>query len=301
MPRLAGRRALVTGVTAGGLGAHVATHLAGAGADVVLAGRNAERLEETRKAILAEHADAVLHPLPLDLADLSSVRRAAEEATAAGPLDILVNNAGVMATPRERTADGFELQFGTNHLGHFALTGLLLDALVASGGARVVTVSSQMARLARGVSLDDPRRPRDRYDKWHSYAQSKLANLLFTFELDRRVRQRELPVTAVAAHPGYSRTNLVGSGLGRSGRAGEGAIAQAVTRLIGQSSERGALPLLMAAAAPGLRGGTYIGPQGPFQLHGDPTVVPPPRPALDESMAAGLWELSEQATGVVWP
>lgn len=300
MPRLTGRRALVTGVTSG-LGTHVATELARAGADVVLAARNPEKLAETTAAITAEVPAAVLHPLQLDLADLASIRRAAEEATALGQLDILVNNAGVMATPEERTQDGFELQFGTNHLGHFALTGLLLDALVASGGARVVTVSSQMARSVRGVSLSDPRTQRGRYQKWNAYGQSKLANLLFTFELDRRVSAKHLPVTAVAAHPGYSKTNLVASGMNRGGRRIDGAIALAVTGLIGQSSEQGALPLLMAAAAPGLRGGTYVGPDGPFQLHGSAAVVPPPGPARDEAMAAGLWELSEEATGVRYP
>ena len=300
MPRLAGRRALVTGVTSG-LGGHVATELARAGADVVLAARNPEKLAETAAAITAEVPAAVLHPLRLDLADLGSVRLAAEEAAALGPLDILVNNAGVMATPHERTRDGFELQFGTNHLGHFALTGLLLEALSASGGARVVTVSSQMARSVRGVSLRDPRTQGERYRKWNAYGQSKLANLLFTYELDRRASAKGLPLTAVAAHPGYSHTNLVASGMNRGGRRLDGTIALAVTSLVGQSSERGALPLLMAAAAPGLRGGTYVGPDGPFQLHGEAAVVPPPRAALDETMAAGLWDLSEEATGVRYP
>ncbi|WP_148573651.1 oxidoreductase [Nocardioides caldifontis] len=300
VPDLTGRRALVTGVTSG-LGEVTARELARAGAEVVLAARDPEKLDAAAHAVRAEVPGARLVPLRLDLADLSSVRRAAEEASAAGPLDVLVNNAGVMATPYERTADGFELQLGTNHLGHFALTGLLLDALVASGDGRVVTVSSHMARSVRGVSLRDPRDPGARYRRWGAYGQSKLANLLFTFELDRRVRAARLPVTAVAAHPGYTVTNLVHNGIGRSSPAPVGAVAVAVTRLVGQGVEQGALPQLRAAVEPGLEGGSYVGPGHPFELNGPPVLVSPPRSALDEQQAAGLWRVSEEATGVRYP
>jgi NAD(P)-dependent dehydrogenase (short-subunit alcohol dehydrogenase family) len=300
IPSLGGRRALVTGVTSG-LGEHVAVALARAGAEVVLAGRDPDKLEHTRRLVTQEAPGAAVHPLELDLADLSSVRRAAERAGALGPLSILVNNAGVMGTPYERTADGFELQMGTNHLGHFALTGLLLPRLLASGEGRVVTVSSLMARTVRRVPTDAVHRPRDHYRKWSSYSWSKLANLLFTLELDRRVRERRLTLTSLAAHPGYTATNLVDSGVNRGGRRPDGAILVAFTRLVGQSPEAGAAPVVMAATAPGLRGGTYVGPDGPFELNGSPRIVTMPEPAHDEQMARQLWEASEEATGVRFP
>jgi NAD(P)-dependent dehydrogenase (short-subunit alcohol dehydrogenase family) len=289
-------RALVTGVTSG-IGEHAATALARRGFEVVLAARNADKLESTLATVGAAAPGARLRPLVVDLADLSSVRRAASEALELGPLDVLVDNAGVMATPHRLTADGFELQLGTNHLGHFALTGLLLPALLASGDARVVSVSSLAARMARSVPTGDLREP-GRYRKWAAYAGSKLANLLFTVELDRRARAADAPLTAVAAHPGYAATNLVDSGLNLDRRRVDGAIGIAFTRLVGQSAEAGALPLVMAATEPGLEGGTYIGPGGPFELGGPPRVVQMPRKAYDEELAAGLWEASERATGV---
>ena len=300
VPELTGRRALVTGVTSG-LGEVTARELARAGAEVVLAARSREKLDRTASSLRDQMPGARLVPLQLDLADLSSVRRAARTAAQLGPLDILVNNAGVMATPEERTRDGFELQLGTNHLGHFALTGLLLDALVASGDARVVTVSSLMARTVRGISLDDPRSHVGRYRKWSAYGQSKLANLLFTFELDRRVRAKGLPVTAVAAHPGYTKTNLVDSGMNMGRRRLDGAIAVVATALVGQTVTQGAAPQIRAAVEPGLAGGSYLGPQGPFEMNGAAGPVGPPKAALDPASAAGLWELSERATGVSFP
>ena len=300
IPALHGRRALVTGVTSG-LGEHVALGLARAGAHVVLAGRDPDKLEATRADVADLVPGAVLHTLELDLADLSSVRRAAAEAGALGPLSLLVNNAGVMGTPHERTVDGFELQLGTNHLGHFALTGLLVPQLLASGEGRVVSVSSLMARTVRSVPLGDLRREQRPYRKWTAYAGSKLANLLTTVELDRRARRRHLALTAVAAHPGYAATNLVDSGVNRGRRRADGAILVAVTRLIGQTAEAGAGPVLMAATAPGLLGGTYVGPDGPFELQGAPRIVSMPKAAYDEELAARLWEASEQATGVTFP
>ncbi len=300
IPDLSGRRALVTGVTSG-LGEITALELARAGAEVLLAARNPDKLDRTVAALSSQVASARLVPLHLDLADLTSVRAAAAEASGQGPLDILVNNAGVMATPDERTRDGFELQLGTNHLGHFALTGLLLDALVASGDGRVVTVSSIMARTVRSVSLSDPRSRSGRYRKWNAYGQSKLANLLFTFELDRRVRAAGLPVTAVAAHPGYTATNLVDNGMNMGRRTINGTIGVAVTSLVGQSVAQGATPQLRAAVEPGLPGGSYVGPGGPFEMHGSPVLVAPPGPARDPELAARLWDLSEEATGVSFP
>jgi NAD(P)-dependent dehydrogenase (short-subunit alcohol dehydrogenase family) len=304
MPSLAGTRALVTGVTSG-IGLVSARELAHAGAEVVLAARNPEKLAATEHELAGAVPGARLRRLVVDLADQGSVRRAADE-VGDGPLHLLVNNAGVMATPQQRTPDGFELQLATNHLGPFALTGLLLDRLVAAGGARVVTVSSVMAATVRTVSLRDPRGQHGRYRRWRAYGESKLANLLFTVELDRRVRAAGLPVLAVAAHPGHTHTNLVRSGM-RSDVAGEGrlrldgAIGLAATRLVGQSPDQGALPTLMAATAPGLPGGSYVGPAGPFALHGPPTLVELPRPALDTELGRALWELSERATGVTWP
>ncbi len=300
VPDLTGRRALVTGVTSG-LGEATARELARAGAEVVLAARSPEKLEATIRSLREEVPEARLVPLQLDLADLSSVRRAAAETADGGPLAVLVNNAGVMATPKARTADGFELQMGTNHLGHFALTGLLLGALVASGDARVVTVSSTMARSVRTVSLSDPRTQSGRHRKWNVYGQSKLANLLFTFELDRRARAASLPVTAVAAHPGYTSTNLVSSGLNMRRRTLTGTIGVAFTALVGQSVAQGATPQIRAAVEPALGGGTYLGPQGPFEMHGSPGLVQPPKPALDPELAASLWAWSEKATGVSFP
>lgn len=299
VPSLHGHRALVTGVTSG-LGEHVAVHLARAGADVVLAGRNPDKLGATLGAVREAAPGALFRTLQLDLADLSSVRRAAGEAASLGPISILVNNAGVMGTPNRRTVDGFDLQLGTNHLGHFALTGLLMPQLLASGGARVVTVSSLMARTVRRVSLQDPREQTGRYNRWRSYAQSKLANLLFTLELDRRVRRLGLPMTSVAAHPGYAKTNLV-SGMNLGDRNANVAIGMAVTNLVGQSAERGSLPVVMAATAPGLRGGTYVGPDGPFEMNGLPRIVRMPAAAHEEGAASALWSLSEEATGVAYP
>lgn len=294
VPDLTGTRAVVTGVTAG-LGTTTALELARAGAEVVLVARSADRLAATRRELEATLPDAVLRPVVVDLADLSTVRRGAAEIVALGPLDLLVNNAGVMALPYARTVDGFELQFGTNHLGPFLLTGLLLPQLVASGHGRVVTVSSQAHRIARRAPLDDPRTLHGRYSRWGAYGGSKLANLMFTFELDRRARAAGLPVTALAAHPGYSATELVG----KTGGVG-GQIMHAATRLLGQPAKLGALPTLMAATAD-LPGSTYVGPDGPGQMRGYPRVVRPRRLALDETAQRRLWDLSELATGLRYP
>jgi NAD(P)-dependent dehydrogenase (short-subunit alcohol dehydrogenase family) len=295
LPDLTGRRVLVTGVTSG-IGEQTALELARHGAEVVLAARSESRLDRTEADILAVVPTAVLHRTIIDLADLSSVRRAAAEVSRIGPLDVLVNNAGVMAPPFSQTVDGFELQLATNHLGPFLLTGLLLPQLVASGRGRVVTVSSQAHRFTRRAPLDDPRVHHGRYSRWGAYSRSKLAGLLFTFELDRRLREHGLPVTAVACHPGYSATELMGKG--RSGRRGQ--VLQAVFTLVGQPSSMGALPTLMAATAE-LPGSTYVGPGNVLQMRGLPGVVKPRRLALDREAQRRLWELSEAATGLRYP
>ena len=297
IPDLSGKRALVTGVT-GGLGEQTALELARSGAEVILAARTRSKLDSVVESVRRAVPGAEVRPLLMDLADLDSVRRAAAEAASYGPLDILVNNAGVMATPNRRTKDGFDLQFGTNHLGHFALTGLLLPQLSASSGSRVVTVTSHAHRMTRGVRLGDPRIDHGRYGKWSSYFRSKLANLLFAFELDRRARDLGLPIASLGAHPGYADTNLMSAGLNMDGTKADGAIIVAVTRLVGQSSAAGAWPSLMAATMVSLPGGTYVGPGGFGQLNGPPKVVRAARAAHDRQMAAKLWSISEEATGV---
>jgi NAD(P)-dependent dehydrogenase (short-subunit alcohol dehydrogenase family) len=294
IPDLAGRRAVVTGVTSG-IGRQTALELARHGAEVVLVARSESRLDATEATLLAAVPHAVLHRAIVDLADRSSVRRGAERIAGIGPIDVLVNNAGVMATPFGRTVDGFETQLGTNHLGPFLLTGLLLPQLVASGQGRVVTVSSQASRMTWRAPLDDPRVHDRRYSRWGSYARSKLANLLFTFELDRRLHEHGLPVIALASHPGYSAT-----GLGRGWADAGGQIFRAVFGLLGQTAASGALPTLMAATAD-LPGSTYVGPGNLFQMRGLPTIVRPRRLALDPRAQRRLWELSEAATGLRYP
>ena len=296
---LTGRRALVTGVTSG-LGEATVLALVERGAEVVMAARNEAKLAETIADVRRRVPTAAVHPLHVDLADLSAVRRAAEAARAFGPLHLLVNNAGVMATPHLRTADGFELQMGTNHFGHFALTGLLLPQLLESGDARVVTIASQAHRMARRAPLDDPRLQPVRYQRWQAYAMSKLANLLFTFELERRARKEGLPLKALAAHPGYASTALMGAGRLDAPTAMRTRILSAAFAVAGQSAEMGALPTLMAATAD-LPGGTYVGPEGFAEMHGPPHVVTPRKLARDPQAARRLWEISEQATGVRYP
>lgn len=300
LPDLTGKRALVTGVTSG-LGRHVALELARNGAEVLLAARDETRLcrlvEQVHKTLPA----ARLRPLRLDLADLTSVRRAAAEASSYGPLDVLVNNAGVMAAPHRSTADGFELHYGTNHLGHFALTGLLLPQLAASGEARVVTVSSQFHRAVRTVPLRDRTMHAGRYQRWIAYARSKLANLLFAFELQRRCSAHGVPVTSVAAHPGFASTNLMTAGLSMDRHGLDRTLVDAATAMFAQPAEMGALPILMAAADPIVPGGAYVGPAGPGGMRGLPQAARASRAAYDARLAAGLWTLSEEATGVRFP
>ncbi|MCZ4498679.1 MAG: family NAD(P)-dependent oxidoreductase [Marmoricola sp.] len=295
MPDLSSKRVLVTGVTAG-IGTQTARELARAGAEVVLVARSQPKLDATAAAIAAEVPGAQLPTVVVDLADLTSVRRGAAAAAGLGPIDILINNAGVMALPYARTVDGFEMQFGTNHLGPFLLTGLLLPQVIASGNGRVVSVASHAHRLARRAPLDDPRAQTRRYSKWGSYGESKLADLLFIHELERRLRAADLPVTAQAAHPGYAATELVGKSGGIGGK-----FMAAVTGAIGQPAEYGALPTLMAATAD-LPGATYVGPAGFGQMGGLPTVVRPRRRFVgDLGVQQALWDLSERATGITYP
>jgi NAD(P)-dependent dehydrogenase (short-subunit alcohol dehydrogenase family) len=288
--------AVVTGASSG-LGLYTAIGLARGGAYVVLACRDAGRGAAALAEVLAAVPGAAVSVGSLDLADLASVRAFAD--SWAGPLDLLVNNAGVMATPPRLTADGFELQLGTNHLGHFALTGLLLPWLADRDGARVVTVSS-LAHRSGVINFADLQSTRS-YRRWPAYAQSKLANLLFTRELNHRLVGRA--AIAVAAHPGLASTNLqvtgpLGSGRPESRRRVSAAVVHAGTRLVSQSAEHGAWPTLYAATRPDVRGGEYFGPSRLFETRGRPTRVQPSRNALDHATAARLWAVSEELTGV---
>jgi NAD(P)-dependent dehydrogenase (short-subunit alcohol dehydrogenase family) len=300
MPDQTGRTVLVTGPTVGGLGHHTALELARRGARVILAGRNPERLRETRAAIGGDVAGAEVETLQVDLSDLGSVRHAAGAAARFGAIDVLVNNAGVMGTPHTRTADGLELQMATNHFGPFLLTGLLLPQLAESADGRVVAVASHMHRLAWHPPLEDPKRPHGRYAKWRVYGQSKLANLYFTSELDRRCRQAEIPVRALAAHPGFAGTHLAANGQYGRSSGGVASVLDGAIRMLSQSAAAGALPTLMAATME-LPGDTFCGPSGPAQFGGSPKVVGRTRLARDRAAAAALWELSERTVGLSYP
>ena len=262
------------------------------------------RLDEAESSILQAAPRASLEKVVLDLADLSSVRRAAARIAAVGAIDVLINNAGVMGTSHQLTVDGLELQMATNHFGPFLLTGLLLPQLVASNDGRVVTVSSLMHKATRTAPLDDPRGDPGRYRRWPTYGRSKLANLLFTYELDRRARHAELPLKAMAAHPGFSGTRLVVNGqfgprLGRFA-GGSASILDAAVKAVSQPAEAGAWPTLMAATAD-LPGATYCGPAGLGELSGLPQVVTSNRLSYDEGAQRRLWELSERTTGIAYP
>ncbi len=292
--------AIVTGPTVGGIGYFVALGLARAGRRVVLAGRTPERLAAACDAIRREVPDADLERLVVDVSVLDSVRSAAGRAADLGPVSLLVNNAGVMGTPYSRTRDGFDLQMATNHWGPFLLTGLLLPQLVASGDGRVVTVSSVGHRLARHAPLHDPRSKPRLYSRWAVYGQTKVANLLFTFELDRRLAAAGLPVKALAAHPGLAGTHLFANGqVGRASGA-IGSIYVAAQRVVSQSAADGALPVLMAATED-LPGSTYVGPSGPNEWRGRPVVVGCSDLARDPEAGPELWQLSERTTEIRYP
>jgi NAD(P)-dependent dehydrogenase (short-subunit alcohol dehydrogenase family) len=302
MPDMAGRTVLVTGANSG-LGLRSAEAFAAAGARVLLGCRDPDRADRALLRVASLARDRPPEVALVDLADLASIRRAAREiAERTDRLDVLLNNAGIMGGPYRRTRDGFELQFGTNHLGHFALTGQVLPLLLAVPGARVVTVSSNMHRLGR-VVWDDPNYSFSRYTPWGAYSQSKLANLLFTRELARRATDAGRDLVAVAAHPGAAATNLFGANARASGRGltrAVGVMAKGAARVFSQSEVAGARPLLYAATERGIRPGDYVGPFGPGQLRGRPTLVRSSRAANDDAAAELLWEVSERLTGVTY-
>ncbi|MEV0681243.1 oxidoreductase [Actinosynnema sp. NPDC050436] len=294
IPDQSGRTALVTGANSG-LGLRTAEVLGAKGARVLLACRSAERGQHAVQRVLAAGGKAEL--VPLDLADLASVRAAsAEVRERTDRLDVLINNAGVMACPPERTVDGFERQFGTNHLGHAALTWLLMPLLRATPGARVVTVSS-LAHQQGTVDLADPNYEVRKYSAWRAYGQSKLANLLFSRELQRRCRKSGADVTSVAAHPGLTVTEL-SSTMARAQRNPLLAVGAKLTELVSQDVAMGALPQLYAATAPGVEGGGYYGPGGFRGTRGHPTRAGSTPAARDELAAGRLWDLTAELTGV---
>jgi len=303
IPDLSGRRALVTGVT-GGLGHHVVLELARTGAEVLATARDIPRGKESLDAIHGAVPNARVELVELDLADLASVRDAAARIVADGrPLDICVNIAGVMAAPQRQTVDGFELQIGTNHVGHFALVGGLWPAIVAAPAARVVTVSSLMHWLVRDIKLRclDPDADRGRYRKWAAYSESKLANLVYATELGRRVRTAGLAVESVAAHPGYSATGLQHAGLAMGNYSLERFVVRIGTWVVAQSAAAGAAPLLQAATDPSVPSGAYIGPGSPGEARGAPKPAGMSKAARDPDLGRRLWAASEAATGVTYP
>ena len=288
MPDQSGRRVVVTGANSG-LGSATARELARAGASVVIACRNVAKGEEMASGMPGE-----VEVRELDLADLGSVRAFAETFAADhDQLDLLINNAGVMAPPRRLTKDGFESQFGTNHLGHFALTGLLLAPLLAAPAPRVVTVSAGLHRI--GTIRFDDLQGEHGYNNWRWYGQSKLANLMFCFELQRRARAAGVKLLSLAAHPGYAATNLQFAG---PAAWYERAAMTVSNRVIAQSAEMGALPALYAATYPDLPGGSFVGPDGLLEGRGHPRTVTAAGKAYDQQAWRRLWEVSEELTGV---
>lgn len=293
VPDQTGRVVVITGANTG-IGFRTATVLADKGASVVLAVRDLSKGMDAANRITTGNPRAHITLQRLDLSSLASVREAADELKETTPrIDLLVNNAGVMFTPEGVTPDGIEFQFGTNHLGHFALTGLLLDVMLPVPGSRVVTISSLAHRIRASTDFDDVQRP---YERVAAYGRSKLANLLFTYELQRRLSTRGTDTIAVAAHPGNSRTDLFRNSPSWI-RLGSALLAP----LLSQSSTMGALPGLRAATDPAAQGGQYYGPGGPAEQRGYPRVVHSSDQSHDEGLQFELWKASEELTGISYP
>lgn len=286
---LAGKSYVITGANSG-LGLACATQLAARGGKVILACRDADKGERARRDILASNPQAEVRVTALDLASLDSIRRCAEQLQAREPsLTALINNAGVMTPPLERTVDGFELQFGINVLGHFALTGLLLPLLQAARGARVVSVSS-VGHWAGRIRFDNLNAERG-YGKASAYNQSKLCNLVFAYELQRRLEHARLPIISVAAHPGITRSAL----------ARHSTMSLIVMKLVAQSAQEGARSIVMAATDDAVHGGAYVGPGGFLTVKGKPTLQGSSRRSKDADLGARLWDSLERMSGVRCP
>jgi NAD(P)-dependent dehydrogenase (short-subunit alcohol dehydrogenase family) len=293
VPDQTGRVAIVTGANSG-LGFDTAAVLADKGAHVVLAVRNLDKGKEAASRITSKSLNAIVSLQELDLTSLDSVRKAADQLRADYPrIDLLINNAGVMYVPtRETTKDGFEMQFGTNHLGHFALTGQLLDNLLPVEGSRVVTVSSVGHRIMARIHFDDLQLER-KYNRVEAYGQSKLSNLLFTYELQRRLSAKGTPTIAAAAHPGFADTELM--------RHLPDFIPAFLWRPFAQPADMGALPTLRTATDPGVQGGQYYGPDGLGGAQGHPKLVESSAQSHNEDLQRRLWAVSEELTGVTFP
>ncbi len=293
VPDQSGRVAVVTGANSG-LGLETARELARAGASVVLAVRSLDRGKAAVDEIRGEQPDATVQLQELDLASLDSIRSAATEVRSkVDRIDLLINNAGVMYTPRQQTADGFEMQFGTNHLGHFAWTGQLLDLMLDTPGSRVVTVSSVGHRIRSKIDFDDLN-AENGYNRIAAYGRSKLANLLFTYELQRRLAEADAPTVALAAHPGGSNTEL-----GRHVPGGR--FLTPLLTWMSQSAAMGALPTLRAATDPTASAGQYYGPGGFMETRGHPVVVESSDRSHEADTQQRLWAVSERLTGVAFP
>ena len=299
MPGQEGRIAVVTGANSG-LGFYTAGALARKGAKVILACRNLEKGEVARQDIANGGVIADPEVWQLDLASLESVRQFAEKFTASGMrLDLLINNAGLMAIPYARTANGFEMQFGVNHLGHFALAARLWPVLSGTGGSRLVQVASLAHRFGN-MRFDDIHWERG-YKKWKAYGMSKLANLLFIRELASRIGKNGGDVTVAAAHPGWASTELQAKGSRMKGNQLGAVSMELINSLLAQSGEKGALPSLYAATADGVDQGEYFGPDGWMKLHGWPGQESPSKKLVNDEVAGRLWELSESLTGLEFP
>ncbi len=296
VPDQSGRVAIVTGANSG-IGYGAAAVLADKGAHVVLAVRNLEKGNDAKARIAAKSPNAAITVQELDLTSLDNIRKAADELRSAHRrIDLLINNAGVMYTDKAKTKDGFELQFGTNHLGHFALTGLLLDNMLGVDGSRVVTVSSVGHRIRARIHFEDLQLEHN-YDRVVAYGQSKLANLLFTYELARRLKLKGAPTIATAAHPGAADTDLL-----RNMPGGIRQVSQFVwSTFIAQNADMGAEPTLRAATDPAAQNAEYYGPGGFGEQRGHPKVVKSSAQSHDVDIQRRLWTVSEELTGVTYP
>lgn len=300
IPSQAGKVALITGANSG-IGFETARVLASQGAKVILACRNESKALAAMSRIRSDSPKAALHFLPLDLGSMASIEAMATQFhDQYQQLDLLINNAGVMWLPEGKTEDGFEQQFGINHLGHFALTGQLLPALLRTAGARIVTISS-IAHRAGHLDFNDLFFDHRPYSKHRAYGQSKLANLVFARELEKRLNASGAQVLSVAAHPGVSHTNLAIPGFQQSGSPITGAVTNLMSRWFAQSALKGALPTLFAATSEDIQGGEYIGPTGFYEAFGYPGNASSTRRSRNPDIARSLWEASEKLTGITFP